>query len=111
MNKAPATPIVLTALSAWKAEVIGRTCERIRIALAADHVDRAYRVLADFERTQQESPPLESTGLDATSCERLRRRGIVTIDDLRQAAGQLDGWSEISVVLRQRVRVILQRLG
>jgi hypothetical protein len=110
VNKPPSFPIVLAQLETWKAEVIDRCVERVRLALAAGHPDRAYRVLADFERSQLESPPLESTGLDPTSCERLRRRGIVSVDDLRQAAGQLDSWSEITPTLRRRIKVILEKL-
>jgi hypothetical protein len=111
VNKPPSFPIVLAQLEQWKAEVIDQTVERVRLALAAGHPDRAYRVLGDYERMQAESPPVESLGLDPTSCERLRRRGIVTIDDLRQAAGQLEQWKEITPTLRKRVRVVLERLG
>ena len=111
MNKPPSFPIVLAQLETWKAEVIDQTVERVRLALAAGHPDRAYRVLADFERTQLESPPVESLGLDPTSCERLRRRGVVTLADLQAAAGQLDSWSEITVALRRRVRAVLERLA
>ena len=110
MNKPPSYPIVLAQLETWKRERIAEVCRRIELALASDHTDRAYRVLADYERTQQESPPVESLGLDPTSCERLRRRGIVTIDDLRQAADQLDQWKEITPTLRQRIKVILEKL-
>ena len=110
MNKPPSYPIVLAQLESWKRERIAEVCRRIELALASDHTDRAYRVLADYERTQQESPPVESLGLDPTSCERLRRRGIVTIDDLRQAADQLDQWKEITPTLRQRIKVILEKL-
>ena len=111
MNKPPSYPIVLALLETWKRERIAEVCRRIELALASDHTDRAYRVLADFERMQAESPPVESLGLDPTSCERLRRRGIVSVDDLRQAADQLDSWSEITVALRKRVKVVLERLG
>ena len=111
MNKPPSFPIVLAQLETWKRERIAEVCRRIELALASDHTDRAYRVLADFERTQLESPPVESLGLDPTSCERLRRRGVVTLADLQAAADQLDGWSEITVALRRRVRVVLERLA
>ena len=111
MNKPPSYPIVLAQLESWKAEVIDQTVERVRLALASDHTDRAYRVLADFERMQTESPPVESLGLDPTSCERLRRRGVVTLADLQAAADQLDQWVEITPTLRKRVKVVLERLG
>jgi len=112
MNEEPASPpIVLSRLTQWRAELIDQTCERVRLALAADHVDRAFRVLADYERMQAESPPCESLGLDSASCDRLRRRGVVTLDDLRAAADQLDQWPELSERLRKRVRVALERLG
>jgi hypothetical protein len=68
-------------------------------------------VITDHELTQQESPPIESLGLDKHACERLRRRGVICLDDLRAAADQLADWPEISPPLRQRIRVVLERLG
>lgn len=111
MNEEPATPIVLTRLTQWRAELIDQTCRRIELALAHEDIGRAHRVLADYERVQAESPPVESLGLDSASCERLRRRGVVNLSDLQAAAGMLDQWPEISERLRARVRAVLERLG
>jgi DNA-binding GntR family transcriptional regulator len=105
-----ASPEVLRNLSKFDAERIDQTVERLRLALADRHYERAHRVIDDFERTVAESRPCEAV-LDATSCERLRRRGIVSVDDLRQAADQLDQWVEITPTLRKRVRVVLERLA
>lgn len=110
MNKVPSTPIVLAQLATWKRDRIREVCRRIELALAADDIGRAHRVITDHELTQQESPPIESL-LDKHACERLRRRGVICLDDLRAAADQLGQWPELSDRLRRRVRMVLERLG
>ena len=105
-----ASPEVLRNLSKFDAERIDQTVERLRLALADRHYERAHRVIDDFQRAAAESRPCEAV-LDATSCERLRRRQIVTLDQLQSAAGQLDQWSEMTPLLKTRVRSVLQTVS
>lgn len=103
-----ASPEVLRNLSQWQAEQIDQTVERVRLALAAGHVERAIRVIDQWQLTSQESPPLEATGMDPTSCSRLRRRGITSVSELRTSAKTLSEASEISPTLRKRIVSVLQ---
>jgi hypothetical protein len=106
MNKPPSIPIVLAALASWKAEQIDQICERVRLALAAGHPDRVIRIVADWERSQLESPPTETIVSDHDAAV-LRRHGVWTIADLQAA------WLRIDLPdgTAKRVQRALERLG
>jgi hypothetical protein len=110
MNKPPSTPIVLTQLAAWKAEQIDMIVERVRLALAAGHPDRVIRIVADWERSQLESPPTETIVSDHDAAV-LRRHGVWTIADLQAAAGQLLRPGELPEGTAKRVQRALERLA
>lgn len=110
MNKPPSTPICLSQLAAWRAEQIDAIVERVRLALASGHPDRAYRVLADFERSQLESPPCETLVGDHCAAV-LRRYQVWTLADLQAAAPQLLRPGELPEGTRKKVQRALERLG
>jgi hypothetical protein len=109
MNKPPSTPIVLTELAAWKAEQIDRIVERVRLALAAGNPDRVIRIVADWERSQLESPPVETLLGDHTAAV-LRRYQVWTIGDLQAASKQLLRPGELPEGTRVKVQRALERL-
>ena len=110
MNKAPATPIVLTQLAAWKAEQIDRIVERVRLALAAGNPDRVLRIVADYERSQLESPPTETILGDHTAAV-LRGYQVWTIADLQSASKQLLRPGTLPEGTRLKVQRALERLA
>ena len=109
MNKPPSAPIVLTELAAWKAEQIDRIVERVRLALAAGNPDRVIRIVADWERSQLESPPIETLLGDHTAAV-LRRHQVWTIADLQAASKQLLRPGELPEGTRVKVQRALERL-
>jgi hypothetical protein len=110
MNKPPSAPIVLTELAAWKAEQIDRICERVRLALASGDCGRVIRIVADWERSQLESPPVETILGDHTAAV-LRRHQVWTIFDLQSAAPQLLRAGELPEGTRVKVQRALERLA
>ena len=110
MNKAPSTPIVLTQLAAWRAEQIDRIVERVRLALAAGDCGRVTRIVNDYERSQLESPPVETILGDHTAAV-LRRHQVWTIADLQSAAPQLLRPGTLPEGTRVKVQRALERLG
>jgi hypothetical protein len=104
-----ANPIVLQQLENWQRERIGQVCRRIELGLASGHVDRCFRILAEYEKASAESPPVESI-LDDRSAAVLRNRKVLTVEDLKAARGQLASWSEISDHLRKRIRQAIAQL-
>jgi hypothetical protein len=110
MNKPPSAPIVLTELAAWKAEQIDRIVERIRLALAAGNPDRVIRIVADWERSQLESPPIETILGDHTAAV-LRRYQVWTIGDLQAASKQLLRPGELPEGTRVKVQRAIERLA
>lgn len=110
MTEPPAFPITLQQLGQWKAELIDRVVERIRLALAVDNCDRAHLVLDDYQREQRASPPVESV-LDERAAAALRRRGVWTVAELKLAAAEFPNWTEIGPTLRRRIETALEQLG
>jgi hypothetical protein len=106
MNKQPSTPICLSQLAQWKAQQIDAIVERVRLALAAGHPDRVIRIVADWERSQLESPPTETVLSDHDAAV-LRRHGVQTIADLKAAWPRID----LPDGTAKRVQRALERLG
>ncbi len=110
MNKPPSYPIVLAQLEQWKAEQIDRIVERVRLALAAGNPDRVIRIVADWERSQLESPPVETILGDHVAAV-LRRHQVWTIADLQAASKQLLRPGTLAEATRVKVQRALERLG
>jgi hypothetical protein len=110
VNKPPSYPIVLAQLEQWKSEQIDRIVERVRLALAAGNPDRVLRIVADWERSQLESPPIETLLGDHTAAV-LRRHQVWTIADLQAAAPQLLRPGTLPEGTRLKVQRALERLA
>jgi hypothetical protein len=82
-----AKPTCLQQLADFERERIDETLRKLELALAADDIGRAHRILNVFDQENQEQRrPLEALGLRAEVVSILNRAGVDTVQALREVS-------------------------
>jgi hypothetical protein len=80
-------PHCLQLLAEFERERIDQTLRKLELALAADDIGRAQRILSEFEMENREQRrPLEAIGLAPQVVRQLNRSGIETVAQLREVS-------------------------
>ena len=77
-------PYCLQQLADFERERIAQTLRKLELALAADDIGRAHRILSVFdEENQEQRRPLEALGIRSDVVLLLNRAGVETVQQLR----------------------------
>ena len=85
--KTMTAPTCLQHLAAFERERIDETLRKLELALAADDIGRAHRIINVFDQENQEHRrPLEALGLRAEVVAILNKAGVDTVQALREVS-------------------------